>query len=241
MHSDHKIAVVIPALNEEDALPKVLADIPNWVDQVIVADNGSTDQTVKVAHAAGADIAFAPKQGYGAACLAGIATTAPCDIIVFVDGDYSDYPDQMDRLVVPIIEGRAQLVIGSRRLGNCAAGAMTLPQRFGNRLACFLIKQIWGVTYSDLGPFRAIKYSTLEHLKMQDQAFGWTVEMQLKAILHQIKTHEVPVDYRARLTGRSKISGTVKGVVLAGTTIIGAILTTALQERRQTKPSDRHV
>ncbi|SLN37134.1 Undecaprenyl-phosphate mannosyltransferase [Roseovarius albus] len=232
MFNDFKIAVIIPVLNEEQGIAKVLSDIPRWVDQIIVADNGSSDQTVNVARQHKAEIAFAPQRGYGAACLAGIEILKPCDIVVFVDGDYSDYPDQMERLVRPIAEQQAQLVIGSRALGHCASGAMTLPQRVGNKLACSMIRRFWGQTYSDLGPFRAITRDTLSKIDMQDRAFGWTVEMQLKAILHQLKVIEVPVDYRARLTGRSKVSGTVKGVILAGTTIIGTILMTALRDRK---------
>lgn len=237
MFKNCKIAVIIPALNEQDGIAEVLADIPCWVDQIIVADNGSTDQTVTVARQHNADIALAPLRGYGSACLAGIGALEPCDIVVFVDGDYSDYPDQMDRLVRPIIDQQAQLVIGSRALGQCAPGAMTLPQRIGNKLACFMIRRIWGRTYTDLGPFRALTRDALALIDMQDRAFGWTVEMQLKAILHQLRVLEVPVDYRARLTGRSKVSGTIKGVILAGTTIIGTILVTALRDRWQRRKS----
>ena len=224
MRESKHICVIIPTLNEETAIGKVIADIPDWVDVIIVSDNGSKDGTIEIASELGAIVLKGEGGGYGAACLTGIkALPDTCDIVVFVDGDYSDYPDRMDALVDPIIEGDAQLVIGSRTLGNAKAGSLTLPQVFGNWLACFLIKFFWGVEYTDLGPFRAIERNALKRLKMTDKAFGWTVQMQLHSIFYDVKTIEAPVDYKPRI-GRSKISGTIRGTVLAGWAIIGTIL-----------------
>ena len=224
MREGKTICVIIPTLNEETAIGKVIADIPDWVDGIIVSDNGSKDGTLEIASELGAVVLKGEGGGYGAACLAGIAALPDtCDIVVFVDGDYSDYPDRMDALVDPIIEEHAQLVIGSRTLGNAQAGSLTLPQVFGNWLACFLIRIFWGVKYTDLGPFRAVDRNALEQLKMTDEAFGWTVQMQLHAIFYDVKTIEVPVDYKPRI-GRSKISGTIRGTVLAGWAILGMIL-----------------
>lgn len=232
MRGGKNISVIIPTLNEETAIGKVIANVPDWVDGVIVSDNGSKDDTLKIAEEMGAVILKGQGGGYGAACLAGIeALPDACDIVVFVDGDYSDYPDRMDALVDPILAGDAHLVIGSRTLGNAEAGSLTLPQVFGNWLACFLIKLFWGVKYTDLGPFRAVDKNTLERLEMTDEAFGWTVQMQLHAILKDVKTIEVPVDYRPRI-GRSKISGTIRGTVLAGAAIIGTILRAMLGKNR---------
>ena len=224
MRDGKNICVIIPTLNEETAIGKVIADIPDWVDVIIVSDNGSKDGTIEIASELGAIVLKGEGGGYGAACLTGIkALPDTCDIVVFVDGDYSDYPDRMDALVDPIIGGDAQLVIGSRTLGNAQAGSLTLPQVFGNWLACFLIKLFWGVKYTDLGPFRAVERNALKRLKMTDKAFGWTVQMQLHAIFYDVKTIEVPVDYKPRI-GRSKISGTIRGTVLAGWAILGTIL-----------------
>lgn len=230
MRNDQLIGVVIPAFNEASAIAKVLGEIPDWADHIVVADNGSRDATADIARSCGADVVFEPESGYGAACLAGIDRVKHYDVIVFLDGDYSDFPGQMDRLVDPIVTGTADLVIGSRRLGRAAAGALTPQQRFGNWLACRMIKLFWGVTYTDLGPFRAIRTSALRDIGMQDRAFGWTVEMQLKAIQHDLTVQEVPTDYRARI-GHSKISGTVRGTILAGYAILGTIFRTALRPR----------
>lgn len=232
MRHDARIGLVIPVLNEARAIAKVLAEVPGWVDHVVVADNGSTDGTAEVARATGAIIARTTRRGYGAACLAGMAALPDCEVVVFLDGDYSDYPDQMDRLVDPIATGRADLIIGSRRLGQSARGSLTPQQQFGNWLACWLIRLFWSVRYTDLGPFRAIRATSLRQIDMQDQAFGWTVEMQLRAIQENLRIKEVPVDYRVRI-GKSKISGTVRGTVLAGHAIIGTILRTALAERQR--------
>ncbi len=231
MRNAARIGLVIPTLNEERAIGHVLAEVPEWVDHIVVADNGSTDQTIEVAQSCGAVTVKAARRGYGAACLAGTAALPDCDVIVFVDGDYSDYPEQMDRLVDPITTEGVQLVIGSRRLGQSEQGSLTLPQRFGNWLACWLIWQFWSVRYSDLGPFRAIDARALRHINMKDQAFGWTVEMQLRAIQEGLAMREVPVDYRVRI-GVSKISGTVRGTILAGHAIIGTIIKTAYRDWR---------
>jgi len=234
MRNNKSIGLVIPTLNEANAIGKVLADVPSWVDTIVVADNGSTDKTLDVATWAGATAVTGFSGGYGAACLAGTAALSHKDIIVFLDGDYSDHPEQMDRIVDPIASGDMDMVIGSRRLGTADRGSLTLPQRFGNWLACFLIKQFWGKAYTDLGPFRAIDRKALQRLKMRDENFGWTVEMQLRAIQEDLRVTEVPVDYRARI-GHSKISGTVRGTILAGHAILGTIFKTGFREwfRRQ--------
>ncbi|MGB5863326.1 MAG: glycosyltransferase family 2 protein [Sulfitobacter sp.] len=228
------IGLVIPALNEADAIAKVLLEVPDWIDHTIVADNGSTDGTVDVAQAHGATIAHAARKGYGAACLAGIAALPGCDVVVFMDGDHSDFPQQADRVVDPIVFEGIDMVIGSRRLGSAERGALSPQQQFGNWLACTLIRLFWSVHYTDLGPFRAIKRQALGQIDMQDQAFGWTVEMQLRAIQEGLVVREVPVDYRVRI-GKSKISGTVRGTVLAGHAIIGTILKTAWADRQNGK------
>ena len=216
------INVVIPAQNEEKAIGKVIGAIPDIVTRIIVADNGSTDNTAKVAQEAGAEIISVPIAGYGRACMGGIKAAKPCDIIVFLDGDASDYPEELTRLVQPIIDGDVEMVIGSRILGKREKGSLTMVQSFGNRLACSLMKLFWGATYTDLGPFRAIKAEALERLNMQAPTFGWTVEMQVRALKYGLSYMEVPVSYRNRI-GRSKISGTVRGVILAGFYILGTI------------------
>ncbi|MEL6289768.1 MAG: glycosyltransferase family 2 protein [Pseudomonadota bacterium] len=229
MRNDQRVVVVIPALNEEAAIGRVLDDLPAWIDQVVVADNGSTDKTAAVARAHGADVVHEPQPGYGAACLAGIAHAQRPDIVAFIDGDYSDHGEQMDRVVDPIARGEADLVIGSRVTGNAQAGSLTIPQRFGNQLACTLMRWIWGTRFTDLGPFRAVRATSLEAIGMRDRAYGWTVEMQIKAAEAGLRLHEVPVDYRPRI-GVSKVSGTVKGTVLAGTTILRIIGQSGLRQ-----------
>lgn len=231
MRNGARIGLVIPALNEVNAIGCVLAEVPGWVDDIVVADNGSTDGTIEVAQSLGVQTTVAEQRGYGAACLAGIAALPTCDVVVFIDGDYSDYPAEMHRLVDPITTEDVHLVIGSRRLGRRERGSLTLPQRFGNWLACWLIWQFWSVRYTDLGPFRAIDAKALDQIGMKDQAFGWTVEMQLRAIQEGLNIREVPVDYRVRI-GVSKISGTIRGTILAGHAIIGTIIRTALLDRR---------
>lgn len=227
------ITVVIPARNEAQALPHVLSAIPKRVDHVIVADNGSTDGSAAVAQAFGARTVEVPQPGYGRACLAGIAEAERLGthILVFLDGDHSDYPEQLPRLIDPIIAGTADMVIGSRTRGNRTARALTPQQIFGNALACWLIERIWGHRFTDLGPFRAIRVEALRALAMQAQTYGWTVEMQIRAVQHGLRIIEVPIDYRARI-GKSKVSGTVRGVVLAGWHILAMIARAAISPPR---------
>lgn len=222
MRKGARIGVVIPALNEETSIGKVLSAIPDWVDEVVVADNGSSDRTAQIAEKHGAIVVHESRRGYGAACLAGIAQLKKPDIILFMDGDYSDYPEEAARLVDPIAEDAADMVIGSRVTGNREIGALTPQARFGNWLACLLMRQFWNVRYTDLGPFRAIGYDAFTALQMRDLDYGWTVEMQIKAAQIGLRSVEVPVSYRNRI-GRSKVSGTVRGVIGAGTKILCTI------------------
>jgi glycosyltransferase involved in cell wall biosynthesis len=227
MIESSKIVVIIPAYNEENSVAKVINAIPaGWVHEVIVVNNNSNDATVVNAQKAGATVLDEKRPGYGYACLKGIEyikqmQPAP-DIVVFIDADYSDHPEEMPLLVQPIIQGGMDMVIGSRALGNKEKGSMTVQQVFGNWLATRLLKMLYNVRYTDLGPFRAIRYHKLIEINMQDTTYGWTVEMQLKAAKLRMKIREVPVSYRKRI-GFSKISGTVKGTVLAGYKIITTI------------------
>lgn len=225
------IDVLIPAWNEEKALPLVIADIPkNWVRHIIICDNGSTDRTAEVAEALGAIVVTEKKRGYGSACLAGmryLQNLPPSEqphIVVFLDGDYSDYPEDLPKVAGPIIDQNIDMVIASRTLGDMEPGAMTIPQKFGNWLAPWLIRVFFGYHFTDLGPFRAIRWTSLLQLNMEDPNFGWTVEMQVKAAKHQLRCTEVPARYRKRAAGHSKVSGTVKGSIKAGWKIIMTIL-----------------
>jgi glycosyltransferase involved in cell wall biosynthesis len=221
------ISVIIPAFNEEKAIGKVLAEIPNnLVTEVIVVNNNSKDKTATVAEKLGATVLLETKKGYGAACLKGIeylknSANKP-DIVVFIDADHSDFPEEMPKIISPIINNNFDLVIGSRDLGNREKGSMTIPQIFGNWLATNLIFWFFKVKFTDLGPFRAIKWQSLLELDMADTTFGWTVEMQVKAAKKNMRCTEIPVDYRKRI-GHSKISGTVKGTILAGYKILFTI------------------
>ena len=221
------IDVIIPAFNEEGSIGSVIRDIPSAiVREVVVVDNNSLDSTSKIAFAAGALVLSESTQGYGAACLRGLnylkTKDVLPDVVVFLDADYSDYPEHMPELVLPIKNDDVDMVIGSRSLGNRDANSMPLQQRFGNWLATTMIQLFFGYKFTDLGPFRAIKFNKLLELNMQDKTYGWTVEMQLKALKRKLKIIEIPVDYRQRI-GESKISGTFKGTVLAGYKIITTI------------------
>ena len=222
------IKVIIPAYNEQNSIGKVIRDIPvAWVQEVVVVNNNSSDYTVQHAQEAGATVLQELQQGYGFACLRGIEYVSQQaklpDIIVFMDADYSDYPEQLPEVVAPIIAGHADLVIGSRALGSRERGSMTLPQVFGNWLATRLLRWLYGAHFTDLGPFRAIRYEALQQLEMKDQTYGWTVEMKLKAAKAGLRCTEVPVRYRQRI-GVSKVSGTVKGTIMAGYKIIWTII-----------------
>lgn len=221
------IKVVIPAFNEERSIAHVINDIPSdWVQEVIVVDNASTDKTAEVAQNAGATVLSENTPGYGNACLKGIdylkVEGRQPEILVFIDGDYSDYPEQLPEVVAPILKESVDMVIGSRALGDREGGSMTFPQVFGNWLATSLMKVFYNVSYTDLGPFRAIKFEKLLDLNMKDRTYGWTVEMQVKAARHKFKTAEVPVNYKKRI-GVSKVSGTVRGTFLAGYKILYTI------------------
>ncbi len=237
MKQGHSIGVAIPAVNEEQAIGRVITAIPAWVDRIVVADNGSTDATAHVARTAGALVVHEPEPGYGAACLRALRELQDMDIIVFLDGDFSDHPQEMARLVTPIIRGEAQMVIGSRVRGWAEKGALTPQQVFGNWLACRLMALLWGARFTDLGPFRAIRREALANLEMADRNYGWTVEMQIKAARSGLPWREVPVSYRRRI-GTSKVSGTLKGTVRAGSKILGLIAYHALFSP-QTPPADK--
>jgi len=221
------IDVIIPAFNEEKSIGKVISEIPSsWVRNVIVANNNSTDNTKAVAQNAGAVVVDQPKQGYGYACLKAMeyigAQDQQPDIVVFLDGDYSDYPEELVQLVQPILHENVDMVIGSRVNENLEKGAMMPQQIFGNWLATTLIRLFYGYKFTDLGPFRALKYDSLMAMEMEDKTYGWTVEMQVKAAKMKMKTTEIPVRYRKRI-GVSKVSGTIKGTILAGYKILWTI------------------
>ncbi|MEL6989803.1 MAG: glycosyltransferase family 2 protein [Bacteroidota bacterium] len=221
------IDIIIPAFNEEKSIAKVVNDIPKEViREIIVCNNASTDNTKAVASAAGATVLDENNPGYGNACLKGLAHIAEKvikpDIVVFIDGDYSDYPEEVVDLVKPIQDNEADLVIGSRALGDMENGAMMPQQIFGNWLATTLIKLIYGYQFTDLGPFRAVRYDKLLEIDMKDRTYGWTVEMQVKAAKLKLKCLEIPVKYRKRI-GVSKVSGTLKGTILAGHKILWTI------------------
>lgn len=222
----HNIKVIIPAFNEEDSITNVVNDIPNIVKEVIVVSNNSTDNTEKNAAKAGATVLTEPRKGYGYACLKGMDYVAQQkelpDIIVFLDGDYSDYPEQLTEIIDPILKKDIDFVIGARVKQLRESGSMTPQQVFGNWLATFLMTLFFGAKFTDLGPFRAIKYKKLLDLKMEDKTYGWTVEMQLKALKQKLSYVEIPVKYRNRI-GVSKVSGTVKGSIFAGIKILGWI------------------
>jgi hypothetical protein len=231
-----RVAAVIPVFNEQDALPLVLAAIPADVAaRVVVCDNGSTDRSLDAARAHGSvEVVREPRRGYGSACLAGLAhlrRTGPPDVVVFLDGDFSDHPEEMSALLAPIGRGEADFVVGSRRLGKAEPGAVLWQARAGNALATLLIRALTGVPYTDLGPFRAIRWASLERLGMEDRDFGWTCEMQMKAIAAGLRIAEVPVSYRRRV-GVSKIAGTAVGTIRAGFKILFRVFRHAGAARR---------
>ena len=228
------IDVVIPAFNEEKSIGKVLLDMPfDWVREVVVVNNNSSDNTAKAASEAGAKVLHESKQGYGHACLLGMdyltKKETPPDIIVFMDADYSDYPEELPKVVGPIIENDMDMVIGSRALGKREKKSMTPQQVFGNWLATRMIRLFYRAKFTDLGPFRALKFEKLLDLNMEDKTYGWTVEMQVKAAKKKYLFTEVPVNYKERI-GVSKVSGTVKGTIFAGYKIIFTILKYTLKK-----------
>tara|TARA_R110002012_G_scaffold312248_1_gene522751 strand:- start:332845 stop:333537 length:693 start_codon:yes stop_codon:yes gene_type:complete len=227
------IKVIIPAYNEANSIAHVIKDIPNIVNEIIVVSNNSTDATENNAKNAGATVLTENKKGYGYACLKGMDYVAnqesKTDIIVFLDGDFSDYPEELTKIVQPILDNEVDFVIGARTKSLRERGSMTIPQIFGNWLATSLMKLLFKSTFTDLGPFRAIKYEKLLALNMEDKTYGWTVEMQLKVLKKNITYLEIPVHYRNRI-GISKVSGTVKGAVFAGIKILGWIFKYGLKK-----------
>lgn len=217
----NRIVVIIPALNEEKSISKVVNSIPNIVDEIIVINNGSEDSTAIKASISGAKVIRENRKGYGYACLKGIdyLNKNPPDIVVFLDGDYSDYPEDLEAVIKPILEKNVQFVIGARVKFLREKGALTPQQIFGNTLACLLMRLLYKANFTDLGPFRAIGWKNLVALEMSDKTYGWTIEMQLKVLRRKIKYTEVPVRYRKRI-GYSKVSGTVKGTIMAGYKIL---------------------
>ena len=232
----NKIALIIPALNEAAAIGGVLESLPqNLFSQIIVVDNGSTDATAEIAAARGATVVQEERRGYGQACLAGIAQISPdCGVVVFMDADGSDCPEDALRLIDPIIKDEADLVIGARRGSGVSKGALLPHQRAGNALATFLIRLLYHFRYTDLGPFRDIRTSSLRALDMRDTTYGWTVEMQVKALQHGLRVREIAVGYRPRI-GQSKISGNLGASLRAGMKIISTII--YLKKASPTRPS----
>ncbi|WP_272493458.1 glycosyltransferase family 2 protein [Rhodocaloribacter litoris] len=238
MSTAPRILVIIPAFNEARSIGQVIGDIPAaLVEEVVVVNNASTDETEANARAAGATVLREPRRGYGRACLRGIAYAREKnpDLVVFLDGDYSDHPEEMTDLVAPILRGEADFVVGSRMRGRREPGAMLPQALLGNRLACFLMRLLWGARYTDLGPFRAIRFADLLALGMEDETFGWTIEMQIKAVLAGLRYTEVPVSYRRRV-GVSKITGTVSGTVKASAKILWTIAKYGIKARRVRRP-----
>lgn len=230
MIAGQSIGVIIPALNEELSIGSVLDALPAAFDTVVVVDNGSTDATARIAASKGALVVHEKQRGYGAACLRGIAEFAknPPEIVLFIDADASDHPDDALHVATRVASGVCDFCIGSRTRGNHEPGSLTPVQRFGNWLSTTLIRWIWNAPYTDLGPLRALRYSTLVSMEMEDRTWGWTIEMQIKAAMQSVHTTEIPVRYRTRI-GTSKISGTVLGSVKAGTKIIATIAKYALR------------
>ena len=217
------ISVIIPVFNEESSIGRVLDDLPQEkLKEIIVVDNACTDNTAEVAQKHGARVVEETRRGYGSACLKGISELNGTDVIVFIDGDYSDYPEELEKLVEPIKTGEADFVLGSRMILPDSRAALLPQARYGNQLATYLIILFFGYRFTDLGPFRAIRYESLKQLSMVDIDFGWTVEMQIKAVKHGLRIKEIPVHYRKRI-GISKITGTISGTIRAGVKIIYTI------------------
>jgi len=226
------VSVVIPALNEEACIAEVVRMIPRELaDEVIVVDNGSDDQTAERAREAGARVIHEPQRGYGRACRAGVQAVAPdCEIIVFLDGDGSDCPELMERLIEPIRAGTHDFVIGSRTRGEREKGSMNFQQLFAGRVAGMLLRLLYGVRYTDMCPFRAIRRDRLEHLNMQEETYGWNLEMQMRAARAGLRILELPVNHRRRIGGESKVSGTLTGTLRAGTRILATLARVALEK-----------
>ena len=227
------ISVIIAALNEDEAIAQVINAVPkDLADEIVVVDNGSKDRTAEVAAAAGARVVKQPVPGYGRAFRTGLESVSPqCEIVVCLDGDGSDCPEMMDRLVMPIMEGKAEFVIGSRTRGNREAGSMNWHQVFAGYMIGAFLRILYGVRSTDMGPFRAIRRDTLERLKLREETYGWPLEMQMRAARAHVRTIEVPVDYRRRAGGHSKIAGTLRGSVLAASRILFTFARIALQRR----------
>jgi glycosyltransferase involved in cell wall biosynthesis len=227
------ISVIIAALNEEAAIANVINSVPkNLADEIVVVDNGSKDRTAEIATAAGARVVKEPVPGYGRAFRAGLRSVSPkCEIVVFLDGDGSDCPEMMDRLVTPIMEGKSDFVIGSRTRGNRETGSMNFHQVLAGYMIGLILQILYGVRSTDMGPFRAIRRDTLDRLGLREQTYGWPLEMQMRAAQARVRTIEVPVDYRRRAGGHSKIAGTVRGSVLAATRILTTLVRIAIQRR----------
>lgn len=227
------VSVIIAALNEEAAIANVIHSVPkNLADEIVVVDNGSRDRTAEVASTAGARVVKEPIPGYGRAFRAGLRSISPeCEIVVFLDGDGSDCPEMLDRLVGPIVERKADFVIGSRTQGRRERGSMNFHQVLAGYMVGFILRLLYGVRSTDMGPFRAIRRDTLDKLGLREQTYGWPLEMQMRAAQAGVRTLEVPVDYRRRAGGHSKIAGTVRGSVLAATRILITLARLAIQKR----------
>lgn len=229
-----RVSVIIPALNEEEPIAGVVRAClaVGWADEVIVADNGSTDQTTNRAREAGARVVSEPMPGYGRACAAGIRALPPdCDVVLFLDGDGSDCPELMDRLLQPIFDDKQDFVIGSRTRGKRERGSMNFQQIASGRLAGFLLRLLYGVKYTDMSPFRAIRRDVLKRLSMKEQTYGWNLEMQMRAARAGLRILEVPVNHRCRTGGESKVSGTWRGTFIAGARIVATLFRIALEKK----------